>query len=39
MTRVRVQAEAFSPLHIRAASTVRLVAEDGELNVADIDPS
>ena len=34
-----VQAEEFSPLHVRAASSVRLVAEDGELNVADIDPS
>ena len=34
-----VQAEEFSPLHVRAASSVRLVAEDGELNVADTDPS
>ena len=33
-----VQAEEFSPLHVRAASSVRLVAEDGELNVADMDP-
>ncbi len=34
-----VQAEEFSPLHVRAASSVRLVAEDGELNVAETDPS
>jgi segregation and condensation protein A len=25
-----VQAEAFAPLHVRAASSVRLVADDGE---------
>jgi segregation and condensation protein A len=31
-----VQAEAFAPLHVRAASSVRLVADDGE-NV-DIEP-
>ena len=29
-----VQAEAYAPLHIRAASSVRLVADDGE-TVAD----
>ncbi len=32
-----VQAEEFSPLHIRAASSVRLVADDGEVNIADMD--
>jgi len=32
-----VQAEAYSPLHVRVASSVRLVADEGE-NV-DIDPS
>jgi segregation and condensation protein A len=25
-----VQAEAFAPLHVRVASTVRLVADEGE---------
>jgi hypothetical protein len=30
-----VQAEAFAPLHIRAASSVRLVSEDGEAVNAD----
>jgi len=32
-----VQAEEFSPLHIRAASSVRLVADNGEINIADLD--
>ena len=30
-----VQAEAFAPLHVRAASSVRLVAEDGESIAAE----
>ncbi len=32
-----VQAEEFSPLQVRAASSVRLVADDGEVNIADMD--
>jgi len=33
-----VQAEEFSPLHIRAASSVRLVSEDGEGDLEQNDP-
>jgi len=32
-----VQAEEFSPLHVRAASSVHLVADAGESNVAESD--
>ena len=34
-----VQAEAYAPLHVRAASTVRLVADDGENVDVDIEPA
>ncbi len=32
-----VQADEYAPLHVRAASSVRLVASDGELEAANID--
>ena len=34
-----VQAEEFSPLHIRAASSVRLVSDDGDATIAENDLS
>jgi segregation and condensation protein A len=34
-----VQAEEFSPLHVRAASSVRLVTGDGGIDIAEIDAS
>ena len=32
-----VQSDAYAPLHVRAASAVRLVSDDGDLDVPDIE--